>query len=74
MSEGVTGSDGGGGRLIKVGALDIATICRVLLLVEKVMGRARSSLSGVMASEAAVHQSGESQQSAWCSRCLTVER
>lgn len=26
MSEGVTGSDGGGGRLIRVGALDIATI------------------------------------------------
>jgi len=74
MSEGVTGSDGGGGRLIKVGALDIATVCRVLLLVEKVLGRARSSLSGVMASEAAVQQSGESQQSVWCSRCLTVER
>jgi hypothetical protein len=27
MSEGVTGSEGGGGRLIKVGALDIATVC-----------------------------------------------
>lgn len=28
-SEGVTGSDGGGGRLIKVGALDMATVCEV---------------------------------------------
>ena len=39
MSEGVTGSDGGGGRLINVGALDIATVCGVLLvLVRKVAG------------------------------------
>jgi hypothetical protein len=30
MSEGVTGSDGGGGRLIKVGALDIVRVRRVL--------------------------------------------
>jgi len=74
MSEGVTGSDGGGGRLIKVGALDIATICRVLLLVEKVLGRARSSSSAVRASEGAVHQGGESQQAARCSRCLMAER
>jgi hypothetical protein len=36
-SDGVTGSDGGGGRLIKVGALDIATVCRVQLLVRKVL-------------------------------------
>jgi hypothetical protein len=27
MSEGVTGSEGGGGRLIRVGAFDIATVC-----------------------------------------------
>jgi hypothetical protein len=45
MSEGVTGSDGGGGRLINVGALDIARVCRVLLLVRKVPGIARSSSS-----------------------------
>lgn len=45
MSEGVTGSDGGGGRLINVGALDIATICGVLVLGRKVPGIARSSSS-----------------------------
>ena len=56
MSEGVTGSDGGGGRLINVGALDIATICRVLVLVRKVAGIARSSSSAAKASEGAVHK------------------
>lgn len=45
MSEGVTGSDGGGGRLINVGALDIATVCRVLVLVREVPGIGRSSSS-----------------------------
>jgi hypothetical protein len=29
MSEGVTGSDGGGGRLMRVGALDIVTVREV---------------------------------------------
>jgi hypothetical protein len=56
MSEGVTGSDGGGGRLINVGALDIATVCRVLLLLRKVAGIARSYLSAAMASEGAVQK------------------
>ena len=56
MSEGVTGSDGGGGRLINVGALDIATVCIVLVLVKKVAGVARSSSSAAMASEGAVHK------------------
>jgi hypothetical protein len=56
MSEGVTGSDGGGGRLINVGALDIATVCRVLVLVRKVPGVARSSLTAARASEGAVHK------------------
>lgn len=51
MSEGVTGSDGGGGRLINVGALDIATGLRVFVLVRKVSGIARSSSSAVRASE-----------------------
>jgi hypothetical protein len=32
MSEGVTGSDGGGGRLIRVGAFDIATVREVFFL------------------------------------------
>ena len=55
MSEGVTGSDGGGGRLINVGALDIAAVFRVLfVLVRKVAGVARSSSSAAMASGGAV--------------------
>lgn len=55
-SEGVTGSDGGGGRLIKVGALDIATVCRALMLVRKVPGVARSSLYAARPSERAVRK------------------
>lgn len=55
MSEGVTGSDGGGGRLINVGALDIAAVCRVVLvLMRKVVDVARSYLSAARASEGAV--------------------
>lgn len=55
MSDGVTGSDGGGGRLISVGVLDIAAVCRALLvLVRKVAGVARSSSSAPKASEGAV--------------------
>ena len=56
MSEGVTGSDGGGGRLINVGALDIATICGVFKLGRKVPGVARSSLPAARASEGAVDE------------------
>ena len=55
-SEGVTGSDGGGGRLIKVGALDIATVCRALVVVRKGSGVACSSVSAASASEGAVHK------------------
>ena len=55
MSDGVTGSEGGGGRLIKVGALDIATAFRVLVLVRNVLGRAVSSSSAAKASEEVVH-------------------
>ena len=70
-SEGVTGSDGGGGRLIKVGALDIAAVRRGLVVVRKVAGRAASSSSAVRASESAVV---EFQQLARCSVCLVDEQ
>lgn len=70
-SEGVTGSDGGGGRLIKVGALDIAAVRRGLVLVRKVAGKAASSSSAVRASERAVV---ELQQLARCSVCLVDEQ
>jgi hypothetical protein len=44
MSDGVTGSDGGGGRLNSVGALDMAAVEVVLRHEVYVLQRLRSSL------------------------------